>query len=78
MTFEQINEITGFANGDKFTSDDQVRRYFQIDEMRGMFGGAWHNDDEQGDDESGVHVSQATLDEMAQQVIDNRWHMVSE
>jgi hypothetical protein len=81
MTFTKINDTTGFATGDEFTSDEQVREYFTIESMRDMFGGVWHDDDNQparGDDNGTIHVSQNTLDTMAATVIENRWHYASE
>lgn len=57
---QRISEATAFDQGDKFTSDEQVRGYFTVETMRGM-----------GFDEI---PSQDDLDRMADDVIDNRWH----
>ena len=60
--FFEINDRTGFANGDKFEDADAVRAYFQADAQRGMFG-------------DGCVTDQDLLDEWAELVIENRWHM---
>ncbi len=65
LTFREINDATGFANGAKFTDEDDVRAYFAIDCMRDMCG----------DEQAVCELNQATLDEMADAVIANRWHM---
>ena len=36
--FDEINNLTGFANGDKFSNDDEVRQYFTVENMLVMFG----------------------------------------
>ena len=61
---QAISEATAFDRGDKFVSEDQVRDYFRVESMRLMFGECDQN--------------QATLDEWAQAVIDNGWHMEEE
>jgi uncharacterized lipoprotein YajG len=65
MTFTEINDTTGFANGDKFTSDEQVREYFTTENMRGMLDGENTN-------------TQDELNDMAETVIANRWHYAGE
>lgn len=60
--FDTINGSTGFANGDTFTSEQQVRDYFTVAAQVEMFGRDAVQD-------------QDTLDEWANQVIKNRWHM---
>jgi hypothetical protein len=62
-TFGQINDATGFANGDQFTSEAQVREYFTVENMRLMFSGE-------------CPQTQDDLDAMADAVVENRWHMV--
>ena len=62
MTFDQINDATGFANGDKWLTDEQIYDYFTVENIQRMFG-----------DEA--TYTQDELDEMAQRVIENRWHM---
>jgi hypothetical protein len=64
MNFKKINEKTGFAKGEKFETEGQVRKYFTVDAMDTMFGDH-HN------------LTQSELDKMADLVIKNRWHMVS-
>jgi hypothetical protein len=60
--FDEINDSTGFANGDKFESEGQVREYFQLDELKRMTSGI------------GPGVDQATLDRYADIVIEEKWH----
>lgn len=67
MTFTEINDITGFANGEKFTSDEQVREYFTQQNIREMIGSTY--------DDEGTMPTQDALNEMAQLVVENRWHM---
>lgn len=62
--FDQINDATGFANGNKFTTDEQVREYFKADELNRMF-------QLRGEDEA---FTQASCDEMADTVIEFRLH----
>ena len=61
---DEINDLTGFANGDKFTSDEQVREYFTDDNMAEMMG----------DYDMEPPWTQHMLDEMADAVIAHRWH----
>lgn len=67
MTFDEIDEATGFADGDKFTTDAQVRAYFQRDELLTCL-------DSHHTRESDI-PDQAALDAMADTVIENHWHM---
>lgn len=60
--FDEINDTTGFATGDKFTSEQQVLDYFTVDAQREMFG------DDCVDDPD-LLLAYATT------VIDNHWHM---
>jgi hypothetical protein len=64
MTMTEINDATGFANGEKFDSAEEVREYFTVAAMREMFNG----------DQSEL-PTQCELDEMAEHVIVNGWHM---
>lgn len=61
-TFDQINDATGFANGDKWMTDEQIYDYFTTENMRRMF-------------RDQATLTQDELDEMAEAVIENRWHM---
>lgn len=61
-TMDEINDRTGFANGDKFDDEAEVLEYFTPASQRQMFG-----PDAEADED--------VLDEMAEQVIANRWHM---
>jgi hypothetical protein len=61
-TFDQINDATGFANGDKWMTDEQIYGYFTTENMRRMF-------------RDQATLTQDELDEMAEVVIENRWHM---
>ena len=56
-----VNDMTGFANGAEFDSEEDVRAYFAVAEQVAMFG------EDAIDD-------QAVLDAMADAVIENRWH----
>ena len=60
---QQISEATAFDQGDQFKSDEQVRAYFTVESLRSM-----------GFDEV---PNRDTLDRMADDVIDNRWHYAS-
>ncbi len=60
--FDVINAATGFASGDEFASEQQVREYFTVAAQVEMFG----RDAEQ---------DQAVLDGWAAKVIANRWQM---
>ena len=62
MDFDKINEETGFANGDLFNDENEVREYFTIESMKYQFGGSYE-------------FKQTELDEMAELVIENKWHM---
>lgn len=58
----QISDATAFDAADQFADAEQVRDYFTVAEQVAMFG----------DD---AIVDQAVLDSMADDVIENRWHM---
>ena len=58
----EIHCATGFDNGDLFRSEEQVRAYFTVENLRSMFGSCPY--------------TQEQLDEMAEEVIRHRWHMV--
>ena len=58
--FDNINTMTGFANGERFTSAAQVREYFTNANMLAMGLGA---------------LPEADLSAWADEVIANRWHM---
>lgn len=60
--FDQINESTAFADGEPFTSPEQVRDYFTMQNLSEMFGP--HCEE----------VSQETLNKMADTVISNLWN----
>lgn len=61
MTFDEINEKTGFADGDLFTSAEDVRGYFTPRNLASIFG------------ECALTTPQ--LQAMADEVILNKWHM---
>jgi len=65
MTMTEINDRTGFANGTKFIDADDVRAYFRREVMEGCFGGTDYSD----------LPTQDELDDMAEVVIENHWHM---
>lgn len=60
FNLDEINEQTGFANGDLFTDEQEVCAYFTEENILGIFG-----------DGPEQHI----LDEMCSLVIKNRWHM---
>ncbi|MGW8324124.1 MAG: hypothetical protein ACWGNI_00380 [Desulfobacterales bacterium] len=68
MTRTEISEKTGFDSGEMFSNDAEVRDYFTIKSMKQMFG-----------DNLEAHfpelADQDILDEMADTVIDNGWHI---
>jgi hypothetical protein len=61
-TENEINDATGFENGVKFASEQDVRDYFTAAAQREMFG-----------DEA--EIDQDILDDYAEAVIENRWNM---
>ena len=61
MTHDEINDATGFANGDTFSNPAEVYAYFTPAAQVGMFG-----------DEAVTDA--ATLLAWAEAVIDNDWH----
>ena len=65
MLFDYINEKTGFAERDPFQSGSEVRAYFTLKNMAFMFG----------DD---YELTQPELDEMAELVIQKKWHIREE
>ena len=58
---ENINDMTGFMNGNLFESDVEVSAYFTIENIDNMFGKC--------------NLNQKTLDIFAELVIANKWHM---
>ncbi|GAC1371037.1 MAG: hypothetical protein NVS3B25_18930 [Hymenobacter sp.] len=62
--FDNINTFTGFAEGEMFTSEQQVRAYFIAENMQEMFGAdpAYHMPDTR------------QLIAWADAVINNGWH----
>lgn len=63
FNFAQINELTGFANGDKFTSTSQLRAYFTKENMVEMFG-----------EQDAKALTTRRLNMMLGVVMDNKWH----
>jgi len=60
-----IDEQTGFAQGEMFTSPEQVRAYFTVENMTAMFG-------------SHHEATPEVMDEMAEAVLREGWHMEQE
>ena len=60
-TRDQIHYATNFDAGDLFRTEEEVRRYFSVENMLDMFGSCPY--------------SQEQLDEMAEEVIRHKWHM---
>lgn len=63
-TRQQISDATGFDQGELFETDEQVREYMTVKNLRAMFGTAG--------------VRQRELDRMAAAVIAQRWHYEDE
>lgn len=61
MYFDEINDKTGFAEGEVFRTEQQIRDYFTEESMETMFG-------------EGHGLTQPLLDEMADEVIEHEWH----
>lgn len=59
LTFDRINEQTGFANGAKFEAEQEVLDYFTVAAQRQMFG-------------EDATLTQPELNEMAQAVLETR------
>jgi hypothetical protein len=68
MDRKEISEKTGFDSGDRFLNENEVRDYFTVTSMEQMFG----DDLEASFPEL---ADQDILNEMAETVINNRWHM---
>jgi hypothetical protein len=68
--YHEINEITGFANGDKFDTAEQLRDYFTRENLWEMVGHTQFIDAD-GED---LTPTQEVLDSWARHVIENRWH----
>ncbi len=62
MTFDEINEKTGFADGDLFSNADEVRKFFTLQNLISLRGECT--------------LTTMQLQAMASEVIANRWHMV--
>jgi hypothetical protein len=67
MERQEITDKTGFDNGEEFDSEDEVRMYFSTESMEDMYGSNLRADFPELAD-------QDALDEMAKDVISNRWH----
>jgi hypothetical protein len=65
-TRQKITETTGFDNGVEFETEAQVREYFVRETLQSCI--------DPTSDVRGDIPDQATLDEYANAVIDNRWH----
>lgn len=63
MTRSQINDASGFDNGEQFGSPEEVRNYFTIDNLVNLFN-------------EPCPFSQEQLNEMAEIVILNEWNCV--
>ena len=64
LTFDEINDRTGFANGIRFENDQEVREYFTVETMRDILGSVPPSDIPTSTD----------LDVMANTVIEKKWH----
>ncbi len=69
-TQREISEYTGFDQGEKFTSEQQVREYFTAENLAAMgLGGS-----DEGSERDNHALTQDELDRMAEYVIANRIH----
>ncbi len=59
--FDEINDLTGFANGDKFDTEEEVFTYFNMVNLREMFPDI-------------EELPAKLLKQMAEIVIKNKWH----
>lgn len=73
-TETEINDITGFENGDRFENNDQVREYFTADNIASMFSDLFTHDVGVITRDGKTVLTHADLEEMARLVIENRWH----
>ena len=64
VNFDQLNNLTGSANGETFTDEQGVRNYFTVENMETRFGSQL----------AGERPSQATLTGWADVVIEHKWH----
>jgi hypothetical protein len=83
---KEISEATGFDMGDFFTSESEVRQYFDISEMRSQWRtqARWADSDWDGGDKEniedtwGAHLIETvdadTLESWANLVIKHQWH----
>jgi hypothetical protein len=69
--YHEINEVTGFANGDRFETAAQVRDYFTRENLWEMVGHEQYVHPGTGED---LTPTQAQLDDWASDVIAHRWH----
>ena len=60
--FDKINDATSFANGQTFTSEQEVRDYFTLGNMMDMFPGEQE------------YPTEEALNKWASAVIANKWH----
>ncbi|MHA1499912.1 MAG: hypothetical protein ACTSRT_20475 [Promethearchaeota archaeon] len=60
--YAYINEKTGFADGEQFQSRKEVKGYFTVKNMNYLYG-------------AGHELTQEHLDEMAELVIQKKWHV---
>ena len=65
--FGEINDCTGFANGEPFESEEEVREYFNRESLIACLDPEWLKENE--------FPSQESLDYMADLVIKYRWNM---
>ncbi len=63
-TLTYISDVSGFDRGAYFAGPEQVRAYFQVDNLERLYPG-WCKK---------TGLTQADLDEMAGAVIHYKWH----
>ena len=62
VSFDAINDCTGFAQGELFECEEEVRDYFNVENLEMIF-------------REECEWGQEDLDEMADRVVKNGWHM---
>jgi hypothetical protein len=74
-SFDEINELTGFANGQEFSNEKEVRDYFTIENIVDM--GLLHSREEESERsvvKKVAALAQENLTRMAEQVLREKWH----
>lgn len=65
MIFDYLNDRTGFAEGELFENEKELKAYFTVGNVKAKFGADYE-------------ITQAELDEMVGLAISNKWHLKKE